>query len=66
MSRSWGRWIRISSVWRGATKDADEVAIIREVGIRTANVVRQTRAFLQSHDVEKMRSCASRTAVCSL
>ncbi len=34
-----------------ATKDAEEVAVIREVGIRTANVVRQTRAFLQSHDV---------------
>ncbi|MBN1247478.1 MAG: aminopeptidase P family protein [Anaerolineae bacterium] len=34
-----------------ATKDPDEVARIREVGQRTAAVVRQTLAFLQSHTV---------------
>jgi Xaa-Pro aminopeptidase len=34
-----------------ATKDADEVARIREVGRRTVSVVRQTVAFLQSHTV---------------
>jgi len=34
-----------------ATKDAAEVARIREVGRRTAEVVRQTVAFLQGHAV---------------
>lgn len=34
-----------------ATKDAAEVARIREVGRRTAEVVRQTLAFLQQHPV---------------
>ncbi|MBN1877902.1 MAG: M24 family metallopeptidase, partial [Anaerolineae bacterium] len=34
-----------------ATKDAAEVARIREVGRRTAEVVRQTLAFLQQHAV---------------
>lgn len=34
-----------------ATKDAAEVARIREVGRRTAEVVRQTVAFLQQHAV---------------
>ncbi len=34
-----------------ATKDAAEVARIREVGRRTAEVVRQTVAFLQGHTV---------------
>ncbi len=35
-----------------ATKDAAEVARIREVGRRTAEVVRQTVAFLQGHAVD--------------
>jgi Xaa-Pro aminopeptidase len=35
-----------------ATKDAAEVARIREVGRRTAAVVRQTVAFLQGHAVD--------------
>ena len=34
-----------------ATKDAGEVRTIREVGVRTVAVVRQTLAFLQSHAV---------------
>ncbi len=34
------------------TKDAEEVARIRDVGRRTSNVVWQTVAFLQSHKVE--------------
>ncbi|MCU0519252.1 MAG: M24 family metallopeptidase [Anaerolineae bacterium] len=34
-----------------ATKDADEVRAIREVGVRTIAVVRQTLAFLQSYAV---------------
>ena len=35
-----------------ATKDAEEVARIRDVGRRTTMIVRETLAFLQSHDVE--------------
>lgn len=34
-----------------ATKDADEVARIRDVGQRTVEVVQQTLAFMQSHRV---------------
>jgi Xaa-Pro aminopeptidase len=36
-----------------ATKDAEEVARIRDVGRRTASVVSQTVAFLQSHTVDE-------------
>ena len=46
-----------------ATKDADEVARIREVGKRTTNVVRQTVAFLQSHtvdDEERLRTVSGK------
>ena len=46
-----------------ATKDADEVARICDVGRRTANVVRQTVAFMQSHAVgedEQLRTAEGR------
>jgi Xaa-Pro aminopeptidase len=35
-----------------ATKDAEEVARIRDVGRRTASIVRETVAYLQSHRVD--------------